>query len=283
MTVLSGSRPVPAPSGLIATIERIANAFGIDPNLALATALAESNLNPNAVGDGGTSFGLFQLHQGGELGSMTSTQAFNPVTNTTTALAEFRAVIAANPNGFATPGDLAAAAQRPADRTGYATEVNYYYNQLQSGIPVQNITAYNGTGQAIAGAGATTAQLTSAQIGNSNGGNSNGGCGAKGTIFGGQSLVVTSLPKFTYCNLKAITGGLILVAGGVLCVVGIAVIASSAFGPRNAVAQAAKAATPAPVQGSIPRSEPTYLDASYNSSGGRAKRQPMGSTFEEAA
>ena len=41
--------------------------YGIDPLAAIAVAQVESQLNPRAVGDNGTSFGPFQLHQGGAL------------------------------------------------------------------------------------------------------------------------------------------------------------------------------------------------------------------------
>lgn len=43
-------------------IVRIANEVGVDPAIALAIAQQESGFNPNAVGDGGKSFGLFQIH-----------------------------------------------------------------------------------------------------------------------------------------------------------------------------------------------------------------------------
>ena len=42
-------------------IELTALQRGVDPALAVAVARQESSLNPNAVGDGGKSLGLFQL------------------------------------------------------------------------------------------------------------------------------------------------------------------------------------------------------------------------------
>ena len=48
-----------------------ADAFAADPDLApvlLAIAANESSYNPAAVGDGGTSYGYLQFHQGGGLG-----------------------------------------------------------------------------------------------------------------------------------------------------------------------------------------------------------------------
>ncbi len=71
--------------------------------------LVESGGNNKAVGDGGTSFGLFQLHQGGELpAGWTPEQAFDPRANAEVALSVF-----AQQNG-SDPGQIAASAQRPA-------------------------------------------------------------------------------------------------------------------------------------------------------------------------
>lgn len=39
-----------------------ANQVGLNPNLALAVAKQESGFNPNAIGDGGKSFGIYQIH-----------------------------------------------------------------------------------------------------------------------------------------------------------------------------------------------------------------------------
>lgn len=49
------------PDLLIRWIEVTARTRGVDPALAVAVARQESSLNPNAVGDGGKSLGLFQL------------------------------------------------------------------------------------------------------------------------------------------------------------------------------------------------------------------------------
>lgn len=108
---------------VIEAITQAANEYGIDPKLAIATAQVESGLNPQAIGDGGTSFGLFQLHRGGELGNMSPQQAFDPLTNARRALSEFANVKKNFPN-LTDPGRIAALAQRPADPNGYAAKVN---------------------------------------------------------------------------------------------------------------------------------------------------------------
>lgn len=113
-------------------ITQAALEYGVDPNLAIATAQVESGLNPSAVGDGGTSYGLFQLHRGGELGSMTPQQAFDPLTNARRALSEFANVQKRIPgvNG----GQLAALAQRPADPVGYAKKVDAAFAALGGSV-----------------------------------------------------------------------------------------------------------------------------------------------------
>lgn len=55
------ARPVPA------VIRAYARQLGLDPRAVEAVGWAESGLRRNAVGDQGTSFGPFQLHQGGAL------------------------------------------------------------------------------------------------------------------------------------------------------------------------------------------------------------------------
>lgn len=42
-------------------------AYGVAPSEMLSLASCESSLNPDAIGDDGTSFGLYQLHDGGLL------------------------------------------------------------------------------------------------------------------------------------------------------------------------------------------------------------------------
>ena len=114
-----------ADQGTINVIVDRANAYGVDPILAIATAYQESGLNTHAVGDGGTSFGLYQLHQGGELGNLTPDQAFDGWTNADVALSTFAQF---GPGSrYATPGAWAAASQRPADPVGYAASVDNWY------------------------------------------------------------------------------------------------------------------------------------------------------------
>ncbi len=132
-------------AGQVATanvVAREARVLGVSPRIAVADAIVESGLNPRAVGDQGTSFGLFQLHQGGELGALTKAQAFTPLTNARVALSEFRTVQRSTPSLLRNPGALAATAQRPQLLTAagaptaspaasaYAAKVNRVYGEL---------------------------------------------------------------------------------------------------------------------------------------------------------
>ncbi|MGH7745362.1 MAG: transglycosylase SLT domain-containing protein, partial [Candidatus Dormibacteria bacterium] len=114
-------------ASVIQTITNVAESLGVSPPLAIAIAQQESGLNPTAEGDyqlgQPTSFGLYQLHQGGELGSLTPQQAFDPVTNARVALGVLARTITANPS-VTDPGEQAALAQRPSDPQGYAAAID---------------------------------------------------------------------------------------------------------------------------------------------------------------
>lgn len=60
---VSNVRPSMSRQDVQSMIVNIAQQEGVDPSLALAVAQQESGFNPNAVGDGGNSFGLFQIHK----------------------------------------------------------------------------------------------------------------------------------------------------------------------------------------------------------------------------
>ena len=134
-------------------ITQVANSKGVDPNLAIADAEVESNLNPYAVGDYGTSFGLYQLHEGGELGNLTPQQAFNPTTNASVALSNFANVQAQNPN--MDPGWIAAEAQNPSNKPAYAQAVDAKLVALQNGQSPTSQT-YTSSGSSTSMSGPTS-------------------------------------------------------------------------------------------------------------------------------
>lgn len=108
---------------VVQTIANVAKAKGVDVRTAEASAFYESGFSPTSVGDNNTSFGIYNLHQGGELGNLTPQQAFDPYTNANVALSVF-----ASNSGISDPGALAAASQRPADPSGYAAHIDALYN-----------------------------------------------------------------------------------------------------------------------------------------------------------
>jgi hypothetical protein len=106
------------------TVAGVATKLGVDPVAAVAMMLVESGGNAHSVGDNGTSFGLFQLHEGGMLtaAGLTSQQAFDPATNARVSLTSLAHQYAIGPDRSA--GTIAAASQRPADPAGYAVRVD---------------------------------------------------------------------------------------------------------------------------------------------------------------
>lgn len=72
-------------------------------------------------------------------------------------------------------------------------------------------------------------------------------CGHKGNVFGegGLPIIHTGSFSFTYCELKALLGGLLVGVGGITMFFGISVLVVSAFG--RPVAQTITGATPAGV------------------------------------
>jgi cell wall-associated NlpC family hydrolase len=106
---------VAANPAVVQAIIAAAQRTGADPIALLATGLQESGLRYNAVGDQGTSFGPYQYHRGGALGSHTPAWAMS------------NAEIQDEAQRFAQNqihhGVGAAALQRPADPTGYAAGV----------------------------------------------------------------------------------------------------------------------------------------------------------------
>lgn len=85
----------------------------------IATAIVESGLRPDAVGDGGNSVGLFQENIRGRGAGRSFEDRANPDNNARRAAEEFMVFY----NRGARGADLAYRAQRPADRNGYIRKV----------------------------------------------------------------------------------------------------------------------------------------------------------------
>lgn len=101
---------------VVSWVKRAARTTGADPVALLATALQESGARLGAVGDQGTSFGPFQFHVGGALGSHPPAWA-NTYPAALNRASEFSRLGVHGGRG-------AAAVQRPADPSGYAAGVN---------------------------------------------------------------------------------------------------------------------------------------------------------------
>ena len=117
-------------------LAQAAQESGVPIEVALAAADLETGgtFDPTAEGDRGyfsngrfipspsgqpTSFGEYQLHEGGELGNLSPSAAENAYTNAKVALPVFAQERKRLGSG-ATWGQVVAAAQRPADPAGYA-------------------------------------------------------------------------------------------------------------------------------------------------------------------
>jgi murein DD-endopeptidase MepM/ murein hydrolase activator NlpD len=110
------------------TIRRVAGAYSFsNPDLLVATARQESGLNPQAVGDQGQSYGVFQEHSAGRGHGVPVASRQDVAAATERAIREFNAIRARFPD--ADPGTWAAKAQRPLDPVGYARSVNALLGQ----------------------------------------------------------------------------------------------------------------------------------------------------------
>ena len=85
-------------------IAEVAREKGVPVTLALAIAQVESGLNPDAIGDGGHSVGLFQLNDRGEGAGMSVADREDPRRNAEIALTQVANVLKANPGIGQGPG-----------------------------------------------------------------------------------------------------------------------------------------------------------------------------------
>jgi cell wall-associated NlpC family hydrolase len=117
--------------GVLQAAVQAALAHHADPRAFVATMLVEDpGLKWNAVGDQGTSFGPFQMHQGGALGSHSVGWAESPAALNERA-SEFSRLGIHGGRG-------AAALQRPADPTGYAAKVDQNLERAAALVRGQN-------------------------------------------------------------------------------------------------------------------------------------------------
>lgn len=101
---------------VIQNIRKAAQQTGADPAALLATSITEDGARLGVVGDNGTSYGAFQFHKGGALGTHAPTWADSYAAFLNRAQ-EFQRLGVHGGKG-------AAAVQRPANPTGYAAKVD---------------------------------------------------------------------------------------------------------------------------------------------------------------
>ncbi len=114
-------------------ISQIATYYQIPTCLALAMGWEESKWNVNEVGDNGTSYGIYQLHVGGELGNIPISLAYNPWINALISLGHVSNIYHGNPHQDL--GSIAAQAQRPYNPVAYANAIDTYITKCNAGLP----------------------------------------------------------------------------------------------------------------------------------------------------
>ena len=252
MATLSAGSPLtrtrPPSNGAYYTASVLYNAGFRGWPLTVMTAIAgrESTWNPAALNNnpntGDYSVGLFQINYFGDLLQSRTQQYGSPAQLQSSPDAQARAAYnLAGGNSLSGLSNWALAASPAAGQAPTPTVQGYsitpYLPQAAAAAaavgtfgPAQasqtgsvNSWPSSGGPSVMAGgygSGATQATLTSAPAGT-------GGCGAKGNVF-----KVPLGPQFTYCNLKAMVGGLALVAGGAIAIVGVGLIIVAATGNK---------------------------------------------------
>lgn len=157
MSDLSKSGPDSANAGIppdiYNAVEPAFKAYNVPDPIWETVVEVESAWNPRAVGDNGSSFGLFQLHRGGQLGNLTPEQAYDPATNARVAApaiaSAYNEVRGFDPHtryywlkfaeksGHPGGNDNDVATQNEAERL-YATYTNGTYGSANTSIPASN-------------------------------------------------------------------------------------------------------------------------------------------------
>lgn len=133
-------------------IAQVASQYGLDPAAWAAIMYHESGLNPNSIGDHGTSFGLTQLHIGGALGNMSVAQArqyLDPTMNLQFAGAQMAAMGLGGLTGPAAISAYARRFERPSNPGAEIADAMGYYRS-HSGDYAGGAAAMGGGGSPLA-------------------------------------------------------------------------------------------------------------------------------------
>lgn len=159
---------------VVNSVDAAAKKYDVPFSVAWADAEIESSGNTYATNSSDTSFGLFQLTKGGELGNLKPVQAYNPTINADTALSEFHDVASADKSVTSDPAVWAADSQRPANYSQYEARFNGVY--VPDETPSEAIAAAGNVSETPGSYAKNQLSLVSSAIGedeNSNGSASN--------------------------------------------------------------------------------------------------------------
>lgn len=132
----------------ISAIVQAAQRYGVDPAAMIAIAMHESGLRAGAVGDQGSSFGLFQLHKGGALGSMSPSSALDALTNALVAAKALAGLGGRGLHGSAAVSLLSRGFERPADPAGEIADAMSHYQEALSYVGSTSRTIVKAMGAA---------------------------------------------------------------------------------------------------------------------------------------
>ena len=197
----------------------------------MANGIAESGLNPEAVGDQGTSFGIWQQHGGQYSTLVTGNPAADMQAQVRVVARNGGFAAASGANGAQAAGNFSARYERCTTcQPGQSS-----YNQRVANAAT--VAGWVSSGKWPTSAGSATAAAAGGAGSTSNSADPTCAWGFSG------SLVVTSVNICVVkkTTLRHLVGGLVMVAGGSVVLVGAVILAASAFqrsGAQRAVSNA---------------------------------------------
>lgn len=210
----------------------------------MANMIAESGLDPEQVGDQGTSFGLVQQHGMQYAGLVTGNPAADMNAQIKTMATNGGIGAASGSTGAQAAGNFAANYERCVG----CQQGGAQYNQRVANAAT--VAGWVSSGSWPASAGSASAAAGTGSSASSDSGNNTSPECAFGT--GAINLHVSSIPPICIVKkttLRHVAGGLIIGSGGIVLMVGAVVLAASAFqhsGAEKAVRQVASVTPGAP-------------------------------------